>query len=363
MNHEKQGQLSRIAIKGFKSIKECDLELTNINVLIGSNGAGKSNFISVFEMLQKILVRELALYTGKKGIASLFYNGKEVTDSISAEFCFDDDIYSYEVEWTENDSLLFREESFNLAGKEILGEGGHSESNALNTLRKTPTDMHIPQIMLNPSWRIYQFHDTSPSSRIKSEHNISNCAIFINDGRNLAAYLYRLKQNFPKEYADILNAIRLVAPFFNDFVLEPRELNKEQIVLRWLKKDCVDIFNASQLSDGTLRFICLATLLLQPTELQPATIIIDEPELGLHPFAINIFAELVQKAAVNKQIILATQSVELLDSFDVEDVIVADNGENGSEFKRLDPENLKLWIENDYTLGELWNKNIFGGRP
>jgi len=218
--------------------------------------------------------------------------------------------------------------------------------------------------MLNPNWRIYQFHDTSPSSRIKSEHNISNSAIFFNDARNLAAYLYRLKQRFPKEeYADILYSIQLVAPFFNDFILEPRELNEEQIVLRWNKTDCDDLFNAAQLSDGALRFICLATLLLQPTELQPSTIIIDEPELGLHPFAITILAEMVQKAAVNKQIILATQSVELLDNFDIDDVIVVDNGENGSEFKRLDAGQLQLWFENDYTLGELWNKNILGGRP
>ena len=363
MSEQRQEQLSRIVIKGFKSIKECELDLKSINVLIGANGAGKSNFISIFEMVQKILLRELALYTGKKGITPLFYNGKEVTDSISAEFYFGDDTYSYEVEWTENDSLLFREESCVFAGKELLGEGGHKESNALNTLRKTTTDVNIPKIMLNPNWHIYQFHNTSPSSRIKSEHNISNCDVFINDARNLAAYLYRLKQHFPREYANILSAIRLVAPFFNDFELEPRELNEEQIILRWLKRDCVDIFNASQLSDGTLRFICLATLLLQPTELQPSTIIIDEPELGLHPFAITILAEMIQKAAVNKQIIIATQSVELLDNFNVEDVIVVDNSENGSKFERFNAEELKLWLENDYTLGELWNKNILGGRP
>ena len=64
----------------------------------------------------------------------------------------------------------------------------------------------------------------------------------------------------------------------------------------------------SQLSDSTLRFICLAALLLQPAALQPATIIIDEPELGLLPYAITIFAELVKKAAAKKQVILATQS-------------------------------------------------------
>ena len=138
-----------------------------------------------------------------------------------------------------------------------------------------------------------------------------------------------------------------------DFELEPMEYNRELIVLRWLQKGCEDIFNASQLSDGTLRFICLATLLLQPAELQPATIIIDEPELGLHPFAITIFAELVKKVAVNKQVILSTQSVELLNNFEAEDVVVVDRGENGSEFKRLDPAKLAEWLEDDYTLGEL----------
>jgi predicted ATPase len=363
MNEQRQQQLSKIVIKGFKSIKECELDLRNINVLIGANGAGKSNLVSIFEMLQKILSRELAFYAGKKGISPLLYNGKEVTDSISAEFHFGSLQYSYELEWTENDSLLFREESISFDGKELLGDGGHRESNALNTLRKNETLAEIPQIMLKPSWRVYQFHDTSPSSRIKSENNISNSVSLMNDARNLASFLYRLKRHFNKEYNDILQAIQMVAPFFNDFVLEPKELNEEQIVLKWNKKGCEDIFNAAQFSDGTLRFICLATLLLQPAELQPSTIIIDEPELGLHPFAITILAEMVQKAAVCKQVILATQSVELLDNFEVEDVIVVDNGVNGSDFKRLNEEQLKLWLDNDYTLGELWNKNVFGGRP
>jgi len=300
MNEQRQEQLSRIVIKGFKSIKECDLELKNINVLIGSNGAGKSNFISIFEMLQKILVRELAFYTSKKGISSLFYNGKKGTDSISAELHFGDKIYFYEVEWTENDNLLFRKESFNVAGKELFGESGHRESNALNSLRKTPADIEIPQIMLNPSWRIYQFHDTSPSSRIKSEHNISNCKFLVGDASNLAAFLYRLCEHFPTEYEKILKVVQRVAPFFKDFELLPREHNDEQIVLRWIQNDYDGILTPSQLSDGTLRFICLATLLLQPASLQPATIIIDEPELGLHPYAITIFAELVKKSSCQK---------------------------------------------------------------
>ncbi|MDR2572480.1 MAG: AAA family ATPase [Oscillospiraceae bacterium] len=364
MNEQIQGHLNKIVIRGFKSIKECEVDLKNINVLIGANGAGKSNFISIFEMLQRILSRELALYAGKKGISPLLYNGKEVSDSISAEFHFDTFQYSYDLEWTEYDSLLFRGESlvFNHNSKELLGESNHRESNALNTLRKNETKEEIPQIMLNPSWRVYQFHDTSPSSKIKSENNVSNSVHLISDARNLAAFLYRLKLVFPKGYSDILHSTQLVAPFFDDFVLEPKELNKEQIILKWKKKGCDDIFNASQLSDGTLRFICLATLLLQPSELQPDVIIIDEPELGLHPFALTIFSEMLHKAAVEKQVILATQSAELLNYFTADDVIVVDYDKDGSRFERKSIEQLAYWFENDYTLSELWNNNILGGR-
>ena len=362
MNEQSHKLLNRVEIKGFRSIKECKLDLKSINVLIGANGAGKTNFISIFEMLQFVLARELALYTGVKGVPPLLYRGKSVTDSISAEFYFDTFQYSFDLIWTENESMLFKGESLVVAEKELLGAGGHNESNALNILRKTNNGADIPQIMLKPGWRIYRFNNTSSSSQIKEGHNISNNATLMDNARNLAAYLYRLKQQFPKEYIDILYAVQLVAPFFKDFVLKPNVLNEEHIVLRWQEKGCEDEFNASQLSDGTLRFICLVTLLLQPIELQPDIIIIDEPELGLHPYAITVFTELVKKAATNKQIILSTQSVELLNYFDAGDVVVVDKGANGSEFKRLDPNDLAEWLEDDYSLGELWNKNIFGGR-
>lgn len=179
---------------------------------------------------------------------------------------------------------------------------------------------------------------------------------------NLAAFLYRLKHNFLKNYKEIIRTIQLIFPYFLDFVLEPQERNEEQILLKWKQVGCEDIFNASQLSDGTLRFICLATLLLQPHKLQPATIIIDEPELGLHPYAIIIFAEMVKQLSDEKQIIISTQSVEMLNEFSVEDVIVVDRSDNGSVFKRLDENELGIWLENDYALGELWKKNILGGR-
>ena len=197
---------------------------------------------------------------------------------------------------------------------------------------------------------------------MKAENGIGDFDTLMWDASNLAVYLYHLREHYSTSYHKILKAIQRVNPFFKDFVLRPREQNKEQIVLRWKHKDYDGTLLPSQLSDGTLRFICLMTLLLQPEELQPATIIIDEPELGLHPYAISIFAEFIKKIAAKRQIIMATQSAELLDHFEPGDVIVVDKTLNGSEFKRLDGEQLAAWLEEDYSLGELWNKNLFGGR-
>jgi len=358
MNIDKKEQLNQIVISGYKSIKDCDLELGNINVLIGSNGAGKSNFLSVFPLLQNILVQNLARYASKKGVNSLFYNSTKITDTISIKFHFEGFTYAFDLELSEGNNLVFSEESLVLDGKEYIGESNHNESK----WEKAGFDKDDLQTLSRGLWHTYHFNDTSATSRIKREHNVSHCEILMWDGSNLAAFLYRLQQHYTSEYKSIVRAIQMVAPYFKDFHLKPEEANQELIILRWQEKDRDGILNASQLSDGTLRFACLATLLLQPSALQPSIVIVDEPELGLHPFAMTILAEMVQKAAVSRQIIIATQSVELLDNFDVSNVVVVDRDKNGSDFKRLNPEQLSYWLGKDYTLGELWNKNVFGGR-
>jgi len=366
MNELKQDQLSRIYIKGFKSIKECEIELSNINVLIGSNGAGKSNFISIFELLKKISERRLSSYAQEEGAGTLFYNGTKETDSFIVGFYFGSSTYSFELKMTKQSGLNFIEENVGSENSPWSGSDyNESELQEWYNSNNPSIDKRIKNaiaIVLRGQWRIYHFNDIYSIIKPRN-YNISNNEFLHKDAANLAAFLYRLKEHYLAEYNDILHAVQIAAPYFLDFHLKPEEGNNEHIIFKWKQKGCNDIFNASQLSDGTFRFICLSTLLLQPSELQPTTIIIDEPELGLHPLAIAIFYEMVQKAAVNKQIILTTQSVELLDHFNIEDIIVVDNNENGSEFKRLTAEKLKFWLEEDYSLGELWNKNIFGGRP
>ena len=322
----KKDQISRIKIAGYKSIKNCDLEFGRCNVLIGSNGAGKSNFISAFTMLQNILSKNFQLFIATRGVNSLFYNGIKETDEITLEAFFGENSYGFNLIPTDDNRIIFKKEYFGYHGawnNDSVVAYGNAESKWDEGVNNRIDEYVIP-ILERQKWRVYHFHDTGQRAKVKQEHNVSNNEVMNNDASNLAAFLYRLEQYYNKNYKEIVRAVQIVAPYFMDFVLRPSEGNKEKIVLRWRQKGSEDILNASQLSDGTLRFICLATLFLQPKELQPATIIVDEPELGLHPFAINIFADIVRKASQEKQIILSTQSVELLNEFDVEDIIVVD---------------------------------------
>ena len=158
----------------------------------------------------------------------------------------------------------------------------------------------------------------------------------------------------------IEETVKLIAPYFDRFVLEPDALNEERIRLEWMEVGSDKMFNANHLSDGTLRMICLTTLLLQPNP--PDTIIIDEPELGLHPYAITVLASLMKSFATAKQLIVSTQSVTLINHFEADDIIVTDKKDGASVLRRLDERELEAW-KDDYSLGEIWEKNIIGGRP
>jgi predicted ATPase len=180
------------------------------------------------------------------------------------------------------------------------------------------------------------------------------------DSGNLAAFLYRLQEKEPDYFRNIEDTVRQIGPFFGGFKLAPSALNEEKIRLEWYERGSDTYFNASALSDGTLRFMCLATLLLQP--MLPSLILIDEPELGLHPAAIQLLAGLLQSAATRTQLIVATQSVTLVNQLLPEHVWVVEREDGQSLFRQLQAADMSSWLE-DYGLGELWEKNILGGRP
>lgn len=355
-------QLSRLVLEGYKSIERCDIELGRLNVLIGANGAGKSNFIGFFRLISRILDQQLQLEVGAAGGPdALLRFGRKKTEEMGAELYFGNNGYKFRLRPTQDNRMMFAREAiwWNQHG-DYRPKSGHFETYIED--QKDLTLIYRFVVRSIHSWRLYHFHDTSSSALVKQVHGINDNEYLRDDARNLAAFLYRLKNHHEKNYKQIVKAIQLVAPFFGDFFLRPTVDNAEKIQLEWTEAGQDVPFGAGALSDGTLRFICLATVLLQPEEFMPATILIDEPELGLHPFAITALGGLMRATSDLHQLIVSTQSVELVNEFDPDDLIVVEKHDGASTFKRPDSEKLKEWLS-EYTLGDLWKKNILGGRP
>lgn len=359
--------IKEIVIKGYKSIKEQTVKLSPVNILIGGNGIGKSNFISIFTLIRNLYEQNLQNYIISKGGAdSLLYMGKKETDHIYIDLFFgerDKEAHNrFIVELKEAQDTLFIER-IDTAFKS--GETWHKQLHEANKKESSFKNDYKGQAFyvnnLLREFEVYHFHDTGDRSPMKGKCNIDDNLTLKNNGSNIAAFLYYLKEKFPKHFTRIEKTVASVSPFFEGFNLTPNRLNEQIIQLEWKQKGCVDsYFNAYQLSDGTLRFICLATLLLQPH--LPKTIIIDEPELGLHPVAINKLSALIRKASKEAQIIVSTQSVNLVNNFEPEDILVVDRKDNATIFNKLETKELSTWLE-DYSLGEIWEKNIIGGQP
>lgn len=364
------GAIDRIQITGFKSIRSADITLGPLNVLIGPNGVGKSNFIALFRLLNQIIERRLQTHVRTVGGANaLLYFGRKRTPSLKLDLMFSDGRNGYicQLQGADDGSLFFSDEETLFHNKEqytrpysrVIGSG-HQETRLTNEQSATSTGTAQYVITAMRSWRIYHFHDTSPEAKVKQECEVHDNRVLKGDASNLAAFLYLLREKHTAHYRNIVDAVRMVAPFFEDFVLEPLALKPGNIRLEWREKGAEDVFGPSALSDGTLRFMCLATLLLQPY--LPTTILLDEPELGLHPYAITLLAELLRGAATKTQVIASTQSTSLVNQFEPQEVIVVERDEGQSIFRRLDEASMKDWLE-DYGLGDLWEKNLLGGRP
>ncbi len=215
-------------------------------------------------------------------------------------------------------------------------------------------------------WVVYHFHDTSLTASVRRPRARKDNEASRPEADNLAPFLYRIQKSSPASYAQIRDVVRMAAPFFDDFNLRPMPTSPDMIQLAWRQRDSDYPFRVNQLSDGTLRFICLATAVLQPEF--PSTILFDEPEIGLHPYALTLLGNLFKQAATtygssgSRQVIISTQSAPLLNEFEPEDVIIVERKDGESVFRRLEASALAEWLE-DYTLGELWQKNALGGRP
>ena len=372
------GIIDKITIQGYKSIRDLKpFDLGYINVLIGPNGAGKSNFVSLFRLLRDLIDEKLQLALATEGGADSFlYLGPKVTKELRVKLLFGQNGYEFTLLPTVDNRLVFSGEFSIYTGPYVQGTESRMPFGSGHFEARLKAHKDDPGIRSNKgpssyvydalsSWVVYHFHDTSLVSGVRRQGPINDNISLRWNAENLAAYLYRLQSTHMSSYEKIRDVVRLAAPFFDDFQLRPVPSNPENIQLEWRQRGSDYPLLAGQLSDGTLRFICLATALLQPYP--PSTMLFDEPELGLHPYALSLLGGMIQKSIAPwspryNQIIISTQSALLLNEFSPDDVIVVQRAEDQSIFQRLDSEQLSGWLA-DYTLGELWQKNLLGGRP
>jgi predicted ATPase len=340
--------INRIEIENFKSIREMNLELRPINILIGANGAGKSNFIGFFKLLKNMYDRNLQNYVAEEaGSENILHYGLKHSDYLRGLIEFENiNRYGFILKPNTEGSVYYSDEFNALYASYVHSKNNCTWQNSsfgnvhLETKLK---DTNVPWFSslksFMTSFKIFHFQDTGKTAKIKLPCLIADNEFLREDGANLAACLYAIQLTYPKDFKRIEMVIRSVAPYFERFDLKPDRINPDVIRLEWKEKGSDAYFNAKHLSDGTLRFIALTTLLLQPVA--PQVIIIDEPELGLHPFAINKLAGLIKKASANTQIIISTQSVNLVDNFEPEDIITVDRQNGQSVFNRQNSETLK----------------------
>ena len=372
--------LQFITISGFKSIgSQQQIFFGDVTVLLGANGAGKSNLISFFNLLNSMEGTSLQTFVASNGMANaILHFGSARTKNIKFEIHIKSDVYSasYKADLTFffSDSLFIHSEALQAqkigesASIGLVSDTATPEALLLgNISRQNENQTELSKIIgqFLSKLRVFQFHDTSKTSRLRASSYIEDTDCLLSDAGNLPAFLYAMKNNYPKYYRRIVQHIQTMIPQFRDFRLTPSQNNPNRIFLNWIGERGDDyLFGPHQLSDGSLRYISLATLLLQPKATMPDVIVLDEPELGLHPAAITSLAEMIALAKQNCQIVLATQSSSLANLFSVDDIVIVEYNkrDNESTYRRLDKMALNDWLK-DYSIEELWEKNVLGGRP
>lgn len=369
-------RLREIFLRGFKSIDGVvgqTIPLGDITVLLGANGSGKSNLVAFFKMLNFMATGALQQYVARQGGRNLLFYGPKKTESIFFELHFESEevlvVYSVQLSYGLPDRLFVSGEKVTYHKKNLGQTQEYYLASGAPELAVNQ-DEHAASRMLYAllsGIRTYQFHDTSDTAKIKDRSYVDDARYLRSDGGNLAAFLRMLKthETYVRYYERIVQRIRRVMPQFGDFELDSIPGNEDYVRLNWRDSSGDDyLFGPDQISDGSLRFMALATLLLQPPELLPRLIVLDEPELGLHPAAITELAGIVRSASRKTQVLIATQSMRLVDEFCLEDLVVVerDGERNGSLFRKLEADRLNDWLER-YSLSELWEKNVLGGQP
>ena len=396
------GRIASVRIRGFRSLADVELsDLSNATVLIGANGSGKSNFIRFFEMLSWMLRRQFGEFVERCGGADdQLYGGNTTTGRIQGEVTVGSDLlddlfaYQFALSYAQPDRLIFTEEAVGVGSegsraippfRRHLGSGGHREAEIVEAAQAAYWETKLqdiqaedrlgeidrkfaqivqkfasPIVTVLRDCSVYQFHDTSDSSNFKKRWDAEDNNTLHTHGGNLAAVLHRLEHEDIRRFEIICRHISRILPVFDRFQIEE---SYGKVSLRWKAKGMDKTFGAHLTSDGSLRFFALVTLLNLPPEMLPAILLLDEPELGLHPAAVALVGGMIKALAEKKQVIVATQSPLLVDTFDLDEIVVVELRGGQTQFKRLNPDAYRVWLDDNFTTGELWQKNLLGGRP
>ena len=369
-------RIESFSIRGFRSLADFAISgLPNAAVLIGVNGSGKSNIIRFFELVSWMLrSRRLAEFVERQGGADdQLFRGNRQTPRLEAEISLRTargrNDYRFALSYGHPDRFFCSEESFRFSSHDFPTEAawqyldsGHGEAAIVDaryggSYVNTTTASVIVHLLRDCS--TFQFHDTSDSSNFKQRWDAEDNNQLRSHGGNLAAILYRLERENTRRYDTICRHIGRVLPVFDGFAIEE---SYGKVSLRWQAKNTDKTIGAHLTSDGSLRFFALVTLLNLPPEMLPSVILLDEPELGLHPAAVTLVGGMIKSLSTQKQVIVATQSPLLVDAFDLDEIFVLDLDDGQTKVSKPSQSAYKHWLE-EFTTGELWQKNMLGGRP
>ena len=371
-------RIESLRVKGFRSLADVEInEMPNATVLVGANGSGKSNLIRFFELMNWMIgARRLDEFVQRQGGADdQLFGGNKISPGIEAELAMRTDAgrndYRFALVRAHPDRFMFTEEAFRFtrdgfgasAPWQSIGSG-HTEAKiaeAAQPAASVDVDHEAAGVLVRLLRRcaVYQFHDTSDESRFKTKWEAEDSSTLRSDGGNLAAVLLRLEREDLRRFNFICDFIRRALPVFDRFQIEEVY---ERVLLRWKAKGMAKTIGAHLTSDGSLRLFALITLLNLPPEMLPDVLILDEPELGLHPAAVALIGDMIKVLAEERQVLVATQSPLLVDQFCLDEILVLELRDRRTEIHRCDENEYRVWL-NEYTTGEIWQKNLIGGCP
>ena len=365
----KTNRIRSVTIEGFRSLRDIqNLELPQLTVLIGANGAGKSTLIRFFEMLSWMLkARNLQEFVVRHGGGDdQFFMGARKTPRIHAEICLETALglndYRFDlVHISAGDSVMVMNEAYRYSARDIPTKAKWTEVEVVGKEsglleKKHKTAQTIVNLLRQCS--TYQFHDTSINAAIHNRWDVTESFRLRSDGGNLAAVLLDVRNTDRKRYELIVKQIRRVLPAFKDFVLEEEA---GTVLLRWVGNQSDKVFGSHLTSDGSLRLFCLLTLLNLPPDRLPDVMFFDEPELGLHPHAITLVAEMFKRVSKKRHVFIATQSPYMVDCFELENIIVASANNGETVLRNLPRKQYQEWLDDEYQLSDIWLKQAVGG--